>query len=90
MNKIEFIKRVASENGLTQKNVSEVLNAVMTTTANVLHEDEEINLTGFMKLTPRIREAYTARNPLTGESVNVPATRVVKCSISKALKEAVK
>jgi len=54
-----------------------------------LKKGEEVSVAGFGIFAVKDRAARVARNPKTGEPVNVPAKRVPKFKPAKALKEAV-
>lgn len=58
--------------------------------ADSLSKGEDVDIAGFGKFVVNKRAARTARNPRTGETVQVPATKVPKFKASKALKDAVK
>lgn len=85
----ELIANIASISGETRKTVEHVLK----TTADVIHatlaEGGDVPLPGLGKLTVKSRTARTAKNPKTGELVQVPAKKVPHFSAVKALKDAV-
>jgi nucleoid DNA-binding protein len=54
-----------------------------------LKKGDEVAIAGLGKWAVKPRKARTARNPKTGETVQVPATRVVKFTVAKALKDIV-
>jgi DNA-binding protein HU-beta len=89
MNKAQLVDFVAAESGITKKDARVVIGAVMTGITNGLAEDGKVTLVGFGSFRSEFRNARTARNPQTGEPVDVPAKNVVKFRPSAALKEAV-
>lgn len=89
MNKKEFIQRASMETGLTQKQLSESLSALVDAITIVLAEGEEVNIPGLCKFSTKVYDAHTARNPATGDTIEVPPTRRVKCTFSSTLKNAV-
>lgn len=89
MNKQELIKAVAEKSVVTRGRAEEVLAALSTVVIEGLSDDGEVVLPGIGKLKLSERAARTARNPKTGESVDVPAKTVVKLGVSKGLADAV-
>jgi len=55
-----------------------------------LKEGNDVSIAGLGIFSAKMRNARTARNPRTGESIEVPAMRVPKFRAAKALKDAVK
>lgn len=90
MNKKELIKEVAGKTGFSQKDVTEVVNAMLDTVVETLAGGEEINLVGFGKFVIQERAAREAHNPRTQELVHVEATKTPKFKVAKAFREAVK
>ena len=88
MNKVEMIKEVATKTGFTQKDVKKVLEAVQDITFATLVSDE-VKLMDGVTLYSVHKDARTARNPRTGETVMVDAKNAVKCKFGKAIKEAI-
>jgi DNA-binding protein HU-beta len=89
MNKAQLVDFVAAESGITKKDARVVIGAVMDGIKNGLTEDGKVTLVGFGSFRSEFRNARTARNPQTGEPVDVPAKNVVKFRPSASLKEAV-
>ena len=89
MNKADFISKVAEVTGETKSATKynvEVMFEVMT---DVLVSGDTVEYPGFGKFSTVDRDARTARNPKTGEAVEVPAKKAVKFSASSVLKNAV-
>jgi DNA-binding protein HU-beta len=89
MNKIEIVKVVAEETGLTQKEVGGVIDTAITTIINELKKGEEINIAGFGKFVVKKRAARTSINPRTKEEIKVPASKAPTFRAGKQFKEAV-
>jgi len=89
MNKKGLIDYVANETGLTKKDVRVVIGAVLDGIKEGLREDGKVGLVGFGTFTSVWRDARTARNPQTGEPVDVPAKYVPKFRPSQALRNAI-
>ena len=89
MTKSELLATLANETGLKKKEVDGVLQALRNTIYKTLKKEGKIKLEGLGVCQVKDRKARVARNPRTGEMVNVPAKKVVKFRVLKDLKEAV-
>ena len=89
MNKSELIERVAAATGKTKKEAGQVVDAVLETIAEALKRGEKVSLVGFGNFEVRERAARTGRNPQTGETIRIEASRVPAFKPGKQLKEAV-
>ncbi len=87
MTKKRIVEELKNEN---VANADAVYDAVMESIKNVLMADGEVSLNGIGKLKIRDRPARKGHNPKTNTKIDIPATRVVKFGVAKALKEAVK
>lgn len=76
MNKGELIDTIASSTGESKRVVGDVLDATLTTIEGAVKKGERVSLPGFGTFERRNRSARTARNPRTGEEIQVPATKV--------------
>ncbi len=90
ISKGEFVERVASEADLTRKEAENAVNAVLTTIENSLKSGEEISFTGFGKFHVAERGAREGRNPRTGETMAIAATKVPRFTAGSGLKKAIK
>lgn len=96
MNKTEFIRSMAEAKEITIKSATEQVDNVLSHLAEVLPQLElvdgkgSLNLTGYLKFTVKEVEAREARNPKSGETVQVDATRQVRVSAGTAIKRSVK
>ncbi len=86
MNKTELIAAVAAKSELSKKNAEKAVAALLDTVAEALAAGEKVQLVGFGTFETREREARTAKNPRTLETVEVPATRVPAFKAGQALK----
>lgn len=87
MTKAAFIAAVAAEAGLSKGDVSSVYNAIESVTRKALKEGQAVPVAGVGKVAPVDKPARTARNPATGEAVEIPAKTVPKVTVGKALKD---
>lgn len=90
MNKTEFINAVAAKGEMDKKAAEKAVNAVIAATTDALKNGEKIQLVGFGTFELRERSEKQARNPRTGETMTVPASKVPAFKAGKALKDAVK
>jgi DNA-binding protein HU-beta len=89
MNKTELVSELARRTDLTQKDAGAVLDAFLDVVADVVAKGEEkLVIPGYLTIEQGHRSARTARNPQTGETINVPATNTAKISAGSTLKKA--
>ena len=89
MNKTELVSVVANEVGLSKKDVTSVVESVLSTIGNTLLKKENVALIGFGTFSTADRAARVAKVPGTGKEVQVAATTVAKFKVGKSLKELV-
>lgn len=89
MNKTELISEVAGKLGVTKKDTSAAIDAIVTVITDALADGQEINIAGFGKFSVSERAAREGRNPATGETISIPASKAPKFKVAKALKDAV-
>ncbi len=90
MNKASLVDVIHGVLGGTKVQAEQVVDTLFDTITASLKKGEEVSVAGFGIFSVKDRAARTARNPRTGESVEVPAMRVPKFKAAKALKDAVK
>ena len=89
MNKSQLIKSVAEKSDLSQKQVSEALSLIEATLIESLKAGEKVQLSGFGTFEVRERAERKGRNPKTGETITIAASKAPVFSAGKALKDAV-
>lgn len=89
MSKDDLIKAISDETKLAKKEASQALDAIFQVIEQSLSQGEDISLIGFGSFKVSKREERSGRNPRTGDSMTIPAMKVVKFSPGKGLKEAV-
>lgn len=87
MTKSKIIEHLAKKSGLTKKAVNELLEEF--TQLAYKQTKNTFTLPGLGKLVVVKRKARMGRNPQTGESIKIPAKKVVKFRVAKACKDAV-
>ncbi len=90
MNKSDLINHVASAGGLSRSAAMDAVEAVLGGITQTLAAGDSVSLVGFGTFSVVDRAARTARNPRTGETINVAASKAPKFKPGKALKDAVK
>jgi len=89
MNKTELIDHVADKANLTKTQMQDALTALLETIIQVVADGDKVTLIGFGTFEPKVRSAREGRNPKTGETINIPAAKVVSFSAGKTFREAV-
>ena len=88
MNKKELVEKLIEKTG--EKKAEKVLNAFIETVKEAVAAGDSVQLVGFGSFESRERTSREARNPMTGETLFVPAKKVPAFKPGKAFKEAVK
>ena len=88
MNKNELIEAVAERTGLAKSDAARAVEAVLGTLTEALKRGDTVALSGFGTFLSKERAARTGRNPRTGESIAIPASRVPSFKAGKGLKDA--
>jgi DNA-binding protein HU-alpha len=89
MKKPELITAVSEATGLTKDKSGEVLNALLDQITDAMTRNDSVSLIGFGTFSQRVRSARTGKNPQTGKTIQIPASKSVGFKPGKALKDAV-
>ena len=89
MNKTDLVNVVASETGLTKKDVDATVNATLNAITAALKEGDKVQLIGFGTFEVKASAEREGRNPKTGESIKIAASKKPAFSAAKALKDEV-
>jgi DNA-binding protein HU-beta/integration host factor subunit beta len=89
VNKKELAAHIAKQTGITQPVAREIVQQVFDSITDVLAESGRLELRDFGVFEVKRRAAHKARNPLTGETVQVPAKNFVTFKPGKAMNEKV-
>lgn len=90
MNKDTLIEAVHEKLDGTKRQAEEVVDLVFDKIKEALKKDEKVSIAGFGIFRTKTRAARRARNPRTGEMVNVPAMKAVKFRPGKALNQEIR
>jgi DNA-binding protein HU-beta len=89
MNKGELIDSVASQTNLSKADAGRAVDALIDAIEGTLKVGNTVSLVGFGTFSVKSRAARQGRNPRTGETIQIKASRVPSFKAGKALKDAV-
>ena len=89
MNRSQLIDSVAEGSGLSKADAGRALDAVLESIQSSVANGDKVSLTGFGTFELRERAARTGRNPQTGETMQVAASKAPAFKAGKAFKDAV-
>lgn len=90
MNKSELIEVLAQRADFTKKDAETAINSFTEVVKEALANGDSVELIGFGSFKVVDRAARQGRNPQTGETISIPASKAPKFTAGKKLKEAVK
>ena len=88
MNRMELVAAIAEKSELSKKDAEKALKAFTDVVAEELKKGEQIQLVGFGTFKVSERAAREGRNPQTGETMQIKASKSPKFTVGKALKDA--
>ena len=88
MNRVELVAAIAEKTELSKKDAEKALKAFTDVVAEELKKGEKIQLVGFGTFEVSERAAREGRNPQTGETMTIAASKAPKFKAGKALKDA--
>ncbi|CDE42318.1 histone family protein DNA-binding protein [Clostridium sp. CAG:411] len=89
MNKAELVAAIAEKTELSKKDSEKALKAFIDVVTEELTKGEKIQLVGFGTFEVAERAAREGRNPQTGATMNIPASKAPKFKAGKALKDTI-
>ncbi len=89
MNKTQLIDVVATKTGMKKKDAEAAVNAVNEAIAEALAAGDKVQIIGFGTYEVKTRAARDGRNPKTGETIKIAASKAPAFTAGKALKDAV-
>ena len=90
MKKSELSSHVATQASLSKAQAESVVDAVFSAIGEALARDESVVIPGFGTFTTKTRAARQGRNPRTGETLAIAASRAPSFKAGKALRDAVR
>ncbi len=89
MNKNDLIAEVAKNTGLSKNDSGKAVDALLNAVTGALKKNDEVRLVGFGTFSVAQRAATEGRNPRTGATIKIPASKQPKFKAGKGLKDAV-
>lgn len=90
MTKADLVDQIAARASMTKASAERVLNSFLESVKEGLAQEGKLTLMGFGTFAVESRKARQGRNPRTGETITIPAAKMVKFRPGKMLKDAVK
>ena len=87
MNKQDLVNLVSEKTGISKEAAGKAQRAVIEAISSTLEKGDSVSLIGFGSFKIVDRAAREGRNPSTGEKMQIPASKAVKFTPSKVLKE---
>ena len=85
MNKVTLVAKIAEKSGLSKKQAELALGAFIDSVTEALKEGDKVQMMGFG--TFEVKAARTGRNPSTGETIEIPASKTPTFKAGKALRD---
>ena len=89
INNHDFVKAVAEKTEYTQKNISEIVDAMEEVAIEMVGKGDSVKVFKTVSFEPVTRAERTGRNPQTGEAITIPAKKSVKAKFGKVFKDAI-
>jgi DNA-binding protein HU-beta len=89
VNKNDLVAHVADNAGLTKADAAKAVDAIFDGITSTLKKGDEVRLVGFGTFLVSARAASEGRNPRTGATIKIPASKQPKFKAGKGLKDAV-
>lgn len=89
MNKSDLVAKIADSANVTKKQADAVLSAALNAIQDSLASGDKVTLVGFGSFEVRQRKAREGRNPRSGETVQIPETKVPAFAAGKVFKDLV-
>jgi len=90
MNKSELIDAIADSAELSKADAGRALEAFTNSVSKALKKGDTVSLIGFGTFSVKKRAARTGRNPATGETIKIKASKTPSFKAGKAFKDAIK
>lgn len=87
MNKADLVDKVAAESGVEKRQAEAVLSAAFKAVVDCVKGGDKVAWPGFGTFSVSQRAARQGRNPQTGATISIPASRALKFSQASAVKE---
>jgi DNA-binding protein HU-beta len=89
MNKAKLLAKVAKECNISKTTVDQILTSIIATISNAVSAGDKVTLVDLGSFSKTERAARKGRNPKTGDTIAIPAKRIVKFRTGKKFADAV-
>ncbi len=89
MTQSQMVKELAEAAGINGKQAKQIVVALGEMAVRETKKNGVFVIPGIGRLVRQERKARTGRNPATGETIKIPAKKVVKFRVAKAVKDAI-
>ena len=90
MQKSDLVEKIADEAGISKAAADRALKSLLDSVTRALKKGDRVSLVGFGTFSVSKRAARTGRNPRTGETIRIKASKAPRFAPGKSLKDAVK
>ncbi len=90
MNKSELVDAIAEHADISKADAGRALEGMITAVTKALKKGDTVSLVGFGTFSVKKRAARTGRNPATGESIKIKASKTPSFKAGKGFKDAIK
>ncbi len=87
MNVVDMADNIASKHDMEKKQAKAVVQAVFDAMTDAAKKGEEVSIPGFGKFKVASRDARSGRNPATGETIQIAASKKLAFTPAKQLKD---
>ena len=87
MNNADLVEKVATDHGLTKADAKTLVDGVFAAIADAAARGEEVAINGFGKFKVKESAAREGRNPATGETIQIAASKKLGFTAAKAVKD---
>ncbi len=89
MQRSDLVEKIAGDAGISKAAADRALKSLLDSVTQALKKGDRVSLVGFGTFSVSRRSARTGRNPQTGETISIKASKAPKFSAGKSLKDAV-
>lgn len=90
MNKSELVETIAQRTGQSSASVDDAIKTMFDVICEQVGKGDKVSITGYLTVEQTQRKARKGRNPQTGESIDIPASKAAKVTAGAKLKAAAK
>ena len=87
MNNTDIAEKIAAEHGVTKADARKIVDSVFAAIADAAADNEEVALSAFGKFKVKASPAREGRNPATGETIKIAASKKLTFTSAKTIKD---